>query len=175
MAETRALEAHTGKLPTCIFRHWHVVNETRSETRGNPQPKASRWPGPATWPSRQAKTLPPTDPAVRPQSRSSMHRLSVRLQVGVRRGEKASEGRRWSRTRTSHHPSGQGQETISVARRLEDSPITLPYRAAHRRRHPCHSKPCSAQSLPKPEASSHSPQHQTQPQQAVENHWLILG
>jgi hypothetical protein len=175
MAEDRAFEAHAGSLPSTSFRHWHVAYETRFQTRGNPQPKASQWPHAATWPSRQAKTLPPTDPAVRPEIHSPMHRLSGRLQVGVRRGEKASEGRRWSRTRASHHPSGQGQETISVARRLLDSPITLPYGAAHRRRHPCHSKPCSAQSLPEPEAPSHSPQHQTQPQQTVENHWLIRG
>ena len=36
MAATRAFEAHTGKLPPCIFRHWHVVKK-RDQCRSIPR------------------------------------------------------------------------------------------------------------------------------------------
>jgi hypothetical protein len=68
MAETRAFEAHTGKLPTCIFRHWHVVNETRSETRGNPNRNvAVAEPGHlAIQASENAATYRPCRPSTKP-------------------------------------------------------------------------------------------------------------
>src|SRR5207244_6719842 len=117
--------------------------------------------------------------------------MMVRNQKSETRGQKAealtsdpltadlwplSSGRRPGRRPRAgdHAPQGR-QGKIPACWRLRNTPVSLPDRAAHRRRHPCHSKPFAAQSLFVPEASGRSSKHQSHPQKAKEHHKVTEG
>ncbi len=108
MAETRAFEAYTGKLPTCIFRHWHLKRDPRREATPNRKRRGGRT-RPPGHPGKRKRCHLPTLPSVH----KAVHECTGFLAAfrsgcgAVRRRQRAGGGVGPARVTT---PPGRGKK-----------------------------------------------------------------